>query len=698
MAISRQESGTGMDDILEVRGLEVSYVTRAGTLRAIRNLDLSLRRNETYGVVGESGCGKSTLAFAIMGYLERNALVTGGQILFNGEDLLRKSRSEMRSIWGKRISMIYQDPTAALNPSIKIGLQIAEILQVHEGVTLNGAWRQSVEMLSRLQIADPEMIADRYPHQLSGGMRQRVCIAMAFITKPDLLILDEPTTNLDVTTEANILDMLNALKSDFRATILYITHDLGVVYKVSDRVGVMYAGAFVEQGRIADIIGAPKHPYTRGLLSCIPEVLLDKSKRRLKPIAGTVAELNNIPKGCAFCPRCTYRRERCVEEDPPGRLYQDRVVRCHFASEVDEKELGLASCEAEPERIECEDLSREGVRPLLLSLSGVSKHFGEKSSMFSGGHAGKVRAVDGVSLAIPTQSTLGLVGESGCGKSTLLRVIAGLESATGGTVTFDEQDISVPIGKRTQEMTKRIQVVFQDPRSTLNPRRTVGQAIMRPIRLTGASLKEAEQRAKDLLEAVNLGCEYMDRYPEQVSGGQKQRIAIARAFASNPDLILCDEPTSSLDVSIQASIINLLLDLQRQKGTTYLFISHALGVVSYLCDAMAVMYLGSIVEYGPKSKVLAPPYHPYTEALLSSLSLPRENGSQKRIRLAGAVPSARDIPPGCRFHTRCPRKVGAICETESPPRIITDEDGDHYIYCHIPLEELKSTKPVFKEV
>jgi peptide/nickel transport system ATP-binding protein len=688
-----------MDDILEIQGLEVSYTTRHGTLRAIRDLNLSLRRNETYGVVGESGCGKSTLAFAIMGYLERNGAVTGGRILFNGEDMLRKSRSEMRELWGKRIAMIYQDPTASLNPSLKTGMQIAEILQVHQGASRKDALGQAVAMLSRLSIADPEMIADRYPHQLSGGMRQRVCIAMAFITKPDLLILDEPTTNLDVTTEASILDMLNDLKNDFSATTLYITHDLGVVYKVSDRVGVMYGGRLVEEGFIADIICSPKHPYTRGLLRCIPEVLLDKSKRRLTPITGSVAELDAVPEGCAFSPRCAYRRELCDGRDPANQPYgKGRSVRCHYTAEVDEKERKNPSCDDEPGQPECEDLYADGRGHALLALSRVQKHFGDLTSMFRRKGGLKVRAVDDISLEVPAQTTLGLVGESGCGKSTLLRVIAGLETATGGKVTFDEQDISIPIGKRRREMARRIQVVFQDPRSTLNPRRTVGQAIERPIRLTGASRREAELGARDLLESVDLGCDYLDRYPEQLSGGQKQRIAIARAFASNPDLILCDEPTSSLDVSIQASIINLLLELQKKKGTTYLFISHALGVVSYLCDAMAVMYLGVIVEQGPKNKVLTPPYHPYTEALLSSLSVPSPNATQERIRLEGAVPSAREIPHGCRFHTRCPRKLGLICETTVPPRISTDSDNDHFISCHIPLSELQRMQPVFKEV
>ena len=354
----------GADDILEVQDLEVCYTTRFGTLRAIHDLNLTLRRSETYGVVGESGCGKSTLAFAIMGYLERNASITRGRILFNGEDLLKKSRAEMRGLWGKKISMIYQDPTAALNPSLKIGMQIAEILQVHEGASRSAAQAQAVAMLARLQIADPEMIADRYPHQLSGGMRQRVCIAMAFIMKPDLLILDEPTTNLDVTTEANILDMLNDLKSDFSASTLYITHDLGVVYKISDSVGVMYGGRFVEEGYIADIICSPKHPYTRGLLRCIPEVLLDKSKKRLTPITGAVAELDAMPQGCAFSPRCAFREARCAQDDPANQHYgRERRVRCHNVSEIDALRGLAPSCVDEPGQPECEDLRADSAGP-----------------------------------------------------------------------------------------------------------------------------------------------------------------------------------------------------------------------------------------------------------------------------------------------------------------------------------------------
>ncbi len=684
------------DVILDIENLEICYTTRHGDLKAIRDVSLRLFRGETYGIVGESGCGKSTFAFGIIRYLERNASVTKGRIVFNGEDLLAKSAKEMRGLWGKKIAMIYQDPTAALNPSMKIGKQIAEILEVHEGLSADKALSHAVHMLSRLQIADPELIVERYPHQLSGGMKQRVCIAMAFITKPDLLILDEPTTNLDVTTEANILDMLNDLKRDFNATTIYITHDLGVVYKVADRAGVMYGGRFVEEGDIEDIICSPKHPYTRGLLRSIPEVLIDKSKKRLTPIAGTVAELNSMPAGCAFSPRCSFAEESCTRDDPPYAQYgEGRRVRCILVSEVDRKNGGVVPCETAPDRPECEDLTRVSEGKKLLELKEVRKYYGDRGSMFEKNKGGKVKAVDDINFHVAKQTTLGLVGESGCGKSTLLRTIVGLEEITSGHVLFDGVDISVPIEKRKRGITKRIQMVFQDPKSTLNPKKTIGQTLMRPVKLTGLSHGDAEKRTQELLEAVNLGCEYLTRYPDQLSGGQKQRIAIARAFASDPELILCDEPTSSLDVSIQASIINLLLDLQKEKGTTYLFISHALGVVSYLCDYMAVMYLGKIAEYGPKNKVLSPPYHPYTEALLSSISIPKPGVEQKKIRLSGAVPSAREIPKGCRFNTRCPRKLGAICETDEPPCIKTDDEGDHVIYCHVPLEELKQVQPVF---
>ncbi len=685
----------GSNPILDIRDLVVSYETRSGNLTAVRGVNLSVEKGKTQGIVGESGCGKSTLAFAIMGYLDRNGRIDSGQIFLDGEDISDKPESWMRKIWGRELNIVYQDPSAALNPSIKVGKQIGEVLETHEGMTEDEARSQSIDTLEELQISDPGIVVDSFPHQLSGGMRQRVCLAMALVSQPKLLVMDEPTTNLDVTVEAKILDIIKDLKKEFETTILYITHDLGVVYEVSDRSGVMYAGQFVEEGPTDELIGNPIHPYTRGLLRSVPEVSAETVKGKLRPIKGSVVELDDLPSGCKFNPRCPYMQENCTGTEPEVRAFgEDRYVRCYEAKVVaeDNYEKRVESSE------ESYETSESGEGEKILEAERVKKYFGEASSgLFSFGEADeRVKAVDDVSFGLDEGDTLGVVGESGCGKSTLARTIIGLEDITEGQITLEDRDISVPIEGREPEVLKQIRIVFQDPRATLNPKRTIRQTMMRPIQLAGANREEALDKTRELLEAVDLGPSYMDRHPDQLSGGQKQRVAIARAFASTPELILCDEPTSSLDVSIQSSIINLLLDLQGELDTSFMYISHNLAVVSYISDYMAVMYLGRIVEVGPTTNILNPPYHPYTEALLSSVSMPNPDVEQKRIRLSGAVPSARDVPSGCRFHTRCPRKIGEICEAEEPP---TREIGDkgHAITCHIPIEELKEVEPVLQQ-
>lgn len=685
----------GSSSILDIRDLVVSYETRTGDLTAVRGVNLSVEKGKTQGIVGESGCGKSTLAFAIMGYLDRNGRIDKGQILLDGEDISDKPESWMRKIWGKELNIVYQDPSAALNPSIKVGKQIGEVLETHKGLPGEEARTQSIDTLAELQISDPGIVVDSYPHQLSGGMRQRVCLAMALVSRPKLLIMDEPTTNLDVTVEAKILDIIKDLKDEFETTILYITHDLGVVYEVSDRSGVMYAGQFVEEGPTDELIGNPIHPYTRGLLRSVPEVSAATVKGKLRPVKGSVVELDNLPAGCKFNPRCPYRKEKCTGTEPELKTFgENRYVRCYEADRVagDDYEKRVEGSEESYETSE----KKSGKR--ILEAEKVKKYFGEVSSSFFSLDEtdDRVRAVDDVSFGLDEGNTLGVVGESGCGKSTLARTIIGLEDITEGQLTLEDRDISVPIEGREPEVLKQIRIVFQDPRATLNPKRTIKQAMMRPIQLAGANREEALDKTRELLQAVDLGPSFMDRHPDQLSGGQKQRVAIARAFASQPELILCDEPTSSLDVSIQSSIINLLLDLQDDLDTSFMYISHNLAVVSFISDYMAVMYLGRLVEVGPTSDILNPPYHPYTEALLSSVSMPNPDVDQKRIRLSGAVPSARDVPSGCRFHTRCPRKIGDICEAEEPP---TREDGEegHTITCHIPIEELGEVEPVLQK-
>ncbi len=688
------ELRTAGDAILEIKDLVVSYTTLSGKITAVRGVNLSVERGTTQGIVGESGCGKSTLAFAIMGYLDRNGQIESGEILLDGENISDKPRKWMKKIWGKELNIVYQDPSAALNPSIKIGRQIGEVLETHGDSSEKEARDETVEMLRELQISDPEIVADSYPHQLSGGMRQRVCLAMALISRPKLMIMDEPTTNLDVTVEAKILDIIKDLKTEFNTTIIYITHDLGVVYEVSDRSGVMYAGQFVEEGPTEDLIGSPIHPYTRGLLRTVPEVSTETRKGKLQPISGSVVELDSLPQGCKFNPRCPYRQEGCTESEPEFQVLDgDRHVRCFEAEEIIKEDY-----ERKPgggERMSEE----KGGGKKILGAENAKKYFGEaKTRLLSREKVDdRVRAVDDVSFNLDEGNTLGVVGESGCGKSTLARTIIGLEEITDGQITLEDKDISVPIEGRDQEVLRQIRIVFQDPRATLNPKRTIKQAMVRPIKLAGASHNEAVNKAEELLQAVDLGPSYLDRHPDQLSGGQKQRVAIARAFASQPELILCDEPTSSLDVSIQSSIINLLLDLQDDLNTTFMYISHNLAVVSYISDYMAVMYLGRLVEVGPTEDILNPPYHPYTEALLSSISVPNPEVEQKRIRLSGVVPSARNVPSGCRFHTRCPRKIGEICETEEPPTRIAGDDAKHSITCHIPVEELSEVEPVLKK-
>lgn len=683
------------NSILEIKDLVVKYSTRSGDLTAVRGVNLSVAKGETQGIVGESGCGKSTLAFAIMGYLDRNGRIDSGQILLDGEDISDKPESWMRNIWGNELNIVYQDPSAALNPSIKIGKQIGEVLETHEGFSEQQARENTIDMLRELQISDPEIVVDSYPHELSGGMRQRVCLAMALVSHPKLLIMDEPTTNLDVTVEAKILDIIKDLKEEFDTTIIYITHDLGVVYEVSDRSGVMYAGKFVEEGPTDELIDEPVHPYTRGLLRTVPEVSAETRKGKLRPIEGSVVELGNLPEGCKFNPRCPYKQDACTGTEPDfSEVTEDHYARCYETDQVLSQEYDRKSASSE----EFYEKDEKAERKTILQAKDVKKYFGESGAgLFNLGEEDeRVRAVDGVDLKLNEGNTLGVVGESGCGKSTLARTIIGLEDITDGQIKLEDKDISVPIEGRDRETLQQIRIVFQDPRATLNPKRTIKQTIMRPIKLAGATHEEARDKTRELLEAVDLGSGYMDRHPDQLSGGQKQRVAIARAFASQPELILSDEPTSSLDVSIQSSIINLLLDLQDDLDTSFLYISHNLAVVSYISDYMAVMYLGRLAEVGPTKDILNPPYHPYTEALLSSVSVPDPDVDQKRIRLSGSVPSARNVPSGCRFHTRCPRKVGEICENEKPPRRV-DEEEDHVIHCHIPLEELREVEPVLQK-
>jgi peptide/nickel transport system ATP-binding protein len=670
---------------LDVRDLSVTYATEKGPLETVRNVSFEIQPGEIYGLVGESGSGKTTLARALVRYLPRNGSISSGSVYLEGQNLLELTSKQMRSLWGARISMVHQDPTGAVNPAITVGEQVAEVARVHLGMSRSQAWKRALEMLVKVQLPDPESIARRYAHQLSGGMLQRIVIATALITNPQLLIMDEPTTALDVTTEAVILDLVRDLLQEYQTAVLYITHHLGVVARICDRVGVLYAGELMEQGSLEQVFKGRLHPYTMGLLSCVPRVDMSKLDIDLNTIPGYIPRPDDLPKGCIFAPRCGMVQEACRISRPPlVEAAPGHFTACLRWDEVKDNLTELYSSG----RVQAADERSEG--DLVLDARNIRKHYKVSqyglSNIFSS-RPNIIRAVDNISVRVRRGHTMGIVGESGCGKTTLARVIAGLIEATAGDIILEKEVLPYKVSQRDRSTLKKIQVVFQNPDASLNPQLPVGQSVGRPLVLLGnVRPEEIDRQVRDLFQAVNLPEDYIHRLPHELSGGEKQRVAIARAFAANPTLTILDEPISSLDVSVQASLMNLLIKLQQEKGTTYLFISHDLAAVRHLSDWIAVVYLGRLWEVGPSKDVFSSPYHPYTEALLSAIPVPDLDVRQERIRLEGSVPSAMDIPTGCRFHTRCPRKIGPICETEEPPW--QNASRYHSICCHIPLEEL----------
>jgi peptide/nickel transport system ATP-binding protein len=673
-------------DALTVVGLTVTYRIRGRDREVLHDISLRVRRGEAYGLVGESGCGKSTMAMATLRYLPRNGKVKAGKILIAGQDVQALDADALRTMRATAISMVYQDPGRALNPSMTIARQVAEAFEA-AGATRSEALTRTLEMLRRVRIAAPERVMDSYPHQLSGGMQQRVVIAMALASNPALLILDEPTTGLDATVEAEVLDLVAQLRKELGTAVLFISHNLAVIGRMCERVGVLYAGKLVEEGATQDVFARPRHPYTVGQLRCLPTSGRSKTLERLDTIAGQLPAPGSITQGCIYADRCRLADERCRRDAPPphrvAAAHGDQMSRCHYHERA--MELPRANAGASAPRADADDAVQAlaaASGTLVLRAERVSKTF----------HVAGValKAVDDVSLDLATGETLGLVGESGSGKTTLAKLMLGLLTPDAGSVLeLDGTPLPARVTRRNDEQVKSLQIVFQNPDSALNRshsvRRLIGRALSRLAALRGAA---QDERLAALTEAVRLPDRYLSARTRQLSGGLKQRVAIARAFAGEPRVVVCDEPTSSLDVSVQASILNLLADLQRERGVSYVFISHDLHVVRYLSDRIAVLYLGRLLEIGPAAAVFAGPHHPYTEALLSSSPALDAAPHGERIRLPGEVPSPAALPSGCVFHTRCPRKFGAVCEQQDPPFI--DAGDGHRIRCHIPVQDLRT--------
>lgn len=663
--------GVAAPDALAIEGLEVDYRVRGRLRRVLRGLDLRVGRGASYGLVGESGCGKSTAAFAAVGYLPRNGIISSGRVIVDGRDLMHLNPLELQKLRANSVSMVYQDPGRALNPAMKIGRQLAEVFEFN-GVGAGERYDRSVAMLKSVRIADPLKVMQRYAHQLSGGMQQRVCIAMALANNPALLILDEPTTGLDVTVEAEVLDLIQQLRQDFQTSILFISHNLAVVSKVCDRVGVLYGGTLVEESSAADLFNNPRHPYTVGLLRCLPERGRRKSDGPLETIRGSLPSPGAIIKGCVFTERCALADPTCHEAAPPFfDLGSGHLSRCFHHDQPVPREAAVVAAGS--------PTNRHCMQPAL-AVANLSKTFNPK-----GLHP--LPVLRQIELAVAPGETLGLVGESGSGKTTLARLILGiLEPDEGTTIALGGKPLAPRLAGRSMDDVKALQIIFQNPDSALNRahsiRRVIGRAIQR-LSTTPAAAVPGKLRA--LMQAVRVADRYLSARPRQLSGGMKQRIAIARAFAGDPRIVVCDEPTSALDVSVQAAILNLLVDLQTRRQVSYIFISHDLGVVRYLSDRIAVLYLGRLMEVGPADQVFAGPHHPYTEALLSAIPSIDDRGAQ-RIRLSGEVPSALNPPSGCVFHTRCPRKIGAICDQQEPP--LHRVDNQHAIRCHLPVDQL----------
>ena len=683
------------EPILEIEGLSISFFTRIREIPAVMDFSCTIQPGEALGLVGESGCGKSTVALGVMQDLGVNGRIVGGSIKFKSRDLNLMSDEELRDIRGSEIAMIYQEPMASLNPAMKIGRQLMEVPMIHEGVSSEAAYTRALEVVTDVKLPDPERILKSFPHQLSGGQQQRIVIAMALMSKPSLLILDEPTTALDVTVEAAVVELVKDLGKKYGTSMLFISHNLGLVLETCDRICVMYSGEAVETGRIEDVFDKMQHPYTQALFRSIPLPGADKNDRPLIAIPGNFPLPHERPNGCNFGPRCDYfQAGQCdqghipMDTVPHGERHGSRCLRWNGIDWDAPLELAEIKAKAEPGRV-------------ILKIDNLKKYYEvAANALFGGGNKKVVKANETLSFEARESETLAIVGESGCGKSTFAKVLMGLETATEGDILLENKNIEgISIENRDTKTVSDIQMVFQNPFDTLNPSMTVGSQIVRALELfkIGENGAARQERMLELLDLVKLPREFADRMPRQLSGGQKQRVGIARAFAGDAKIVVADEPVSALDVSVQAAVTDLLMEIQREQKTTLLFISHDLSIVRYLSDRVLVMYLGHVVEMGTTEQVFQPPYHPYTEALLSAVPVADTSIEKKHIVLEGDIPSAMNPPAGCPFQTRCGWKSevpSGLCETKVPD--IQTLAGGHQIKCHLAEDILARMDAVIK--
>ena len=687
------------DRLLDVKNLKTYFFTDEGVVRAVDGVDLYIDKGETLGVVGESGCGKSVTALSIMKLIPQPpGRIVEGEIIYNGTDLVTLAPNKMRKIRGKEISMIFQEPMTSLNPVFTVGEQIAEAIRLHEGLGRREAMAKTVDMLKLVHIPNAERRVKEYPHQLSGGMRQRIMIAIALQSNPALLVADEPTSALDVTLEAQITDLIQGLRKELNTAVLYITHDLGVVAQLCDQVVVLYAGNIVETGDVFRVFQNPLHPYTQALLRSHPSHQV--RARRLTTIPGRVPSLKDLPIGCKFAPRCGLAQAACFAQEPRMARADGRAVLCHAYQPgwqgappaAEETPAQTSPGRAEP--VEPRVLrpafgtqDAEGATEVVL-VDQMRVHFQDQVGWLGkilGEKQGLVRAVDGVDMAVYRGETLALVGESGSGKTTLGRTILRLQRPTAGGISVEGQNITQRPQAQIRPLRARMQMIFQDPISSLSPRKTVAELLLEPFRIHGVAY-DREKKVDELLEMVGLSAEQAGKYPHQLSGGQARRVGIARALALHPALLVADEPTSGLDVSVAAGILNLMRDLRERLSLTYILITHNLNIIGFIADRVAVMYLGKIVEVGQTSTLFNQPGHPYTEALMSAVAIPDPvlRHTRKRIVLEGEIPSSRNPPPGCPFHPRC-RYRQARCLSEAPLLAALPDPG-HLVACHFSLQ------------